>query len=47
MYYVDPLLKSIVPNKGPLSGGTISNLTGRGYAQEGICNMTVRYGPIQ
>lgn len=27
-YYVDPSIKSITPNKGPIKGGTISKLIG-------------------
>jgi hypothetical protein len=27
-YYIDPTIKSITPNKGPLRGGTISRLVG-------------------
>lgn len=47
MYYIDPTIKSITPNLGPLKGGTISNLLGEGFAQEGVCNVTVRYGQYQ
>jgi hypothetical protein len=46
IYYIDPVIKSISPNKGPLRGGTISRLVGKGFDQEGVCNMTVRYGGI-
>jgi hypothetical protein len=31
IYYIDPVIKSITPNKGPLRGGTISKLTGKGF----------------
>lgn len=46
-YYVDPSIKSISPNLGPLKGGTVSRISGEGFAQDGVCNFTVRYGPIQ
>lgn len=46
-YYIDPVIKSVTPNKGPLRGGTVSRLFGSGFNQEGVCNVTVRYGPIQ
>lgn len=32
VYYVDPTIKSVTPNKGPLEGGTVSLLTGKGFA---------------
>jgi hypothetical protein len=47
IYYIDPVIKSVTPNKGPLRGGTFSSLVGKGFNQEGVCNMTVRYGAIQ
>lgn len=43
-YYIDPTIKSITPFLGPIRGGTHSKLRGEGFAQEGVCNMTVRYG---
>lgn len=43
-YYIDPTIKSIVPFLGPVRGNTTSILTGEGFTQEGVCNMTVRYG---
>jgi hypothetical protein len=47
-YYWDPVLKSILPNKGPMRGGTKSVLESKGgFKQEGACNTTVRYGPFQ
>jgi len=46
-YYWDPTLKSVQPNKGPLRGGTASFLEGKGFKQEGACNVTVRYGAVQ
>jgi hypothetical protein len=31
-YYVDPIFRSITPNLGPLSGGTLSKIEGTGFA---------------
>ena len=31
IYYIDPVIKSITPNRGPLRGGTISRLVGSGF----------------
>jgi IPT/TIG domain len=45
-YYIDPTIKSITPNIGPLSGGTVSKISGNGFAQDGVCNVTVRYGAL-
>jgi hypothetical protein len=47
VYYTDPTIKSITPNIGPLKGNTTSKLVGLGFAQEGVCNVTVRYGQYQ
>ncbi len=47
IYYVDPFIWQVHPHKGPLKGGTVSKLTGHLFDQEGSCNVTVRYGPIQ
>lgn len=46
-YYWDNPVKSVWPNKGPLRGGTKSLVEGRGFKQEGACNVTVRYGAYQ
>ena len=46
-YYVDPVIRSVTPNLGPMKGGTISKLSGYGFAQDEVCNVTVRYGPFQ
>jgi len=47
VYYIDPQIKSVTPNKGPLRGCTVSQLFGKGFNQEGVCNVTVRYGAMQ
>jgi len=47
IYYIDPSIKSITPYLGPLRGGTFSKIKGEGFAQEGVCNVTVRYGQYQ
>lgn len=44
IYYIDPSIKSITPGLGPLKGNTSSMIKGLGFAQEGVCNVTVRYG---
>jgi len=31
IYYIDPTIKSITPNKGPMKGGTVSKLVGKGF----------------
>ncbi len=31
-YYVDPVIKAVAPNLGPISGGTVSKLLGSGFA---------------
>jgi hypothetical protein len=46
-YYIDPQIRNITPNRGPLRGGTVSKIAGKGFNQEGVCNVTVRYGAIQ
>ena len=46
-YYIDPQMASITPNNGPMKGNTSSHILGSGFAQEGVCNVTVRYGTFQ
>jgi hypothetical protein len=31
IYYRDPIIESITPNKGPVRGGTVSKLIGSGF----------------
>ena len=45
-YYWDQSIRSVLPNKGPLKGGTKSMIEGKGFRQEGACNVTVRYGAV-
>jgi len=46
-YYNQHRLKSLAPNKGPLTGKTSVNITGEHFVQEGVCNVTVRYGTTE
>ncbi len=46
-YYIDPPITAVTPNKGPLKGGTVSKVFGKGFQQDGVCNVTVRYGAVQ
>jgi len=43
-YYREPIISSISPPRGPISGGTKSIIKGKGFNQTGICVPTVRYG---
>lgn len=45
-YYVNPQIKGVTPNIGPMKGGTQVKILGEGFTQDGVCNLTVRYGPI-
>ena len=45
-YYVDPVMRSVSPNLGPLKGNTVSKIFGEGFAQDGVCNLTIRYGSM-
>jgi len=31
IYYIDPTISSVTPNKGPCRGGTFSHLAGKGF----------------
>jgi|DEB0MinimDraft_12_1074336.scaffolds.fasta_scaffold02929_8 hypothetical protein len=42
-YYRQPKISSISPWTGPLSGGTVSTVTGHGFNQTNICNFVVRF----
>lgn len=43
-YYKDPTHVGIVPDSGPISGGTIVQVRGHGFCQDGVCNRTARFG---
>lgn len=45
-YYKDPDITDITPNLGPVDGGTEITITGYGFSQPSICNLTVRFGNI-
>lgn len=46
-YYKDPTLQDIVPDSGPIKGGTTIAIKGRGFNQEGACNKTVRFATFE
>lgn len=46
-YYKDPIISKLEPNRGPTRGGTVSKVTGEGFAQYGACNKTARYSVFE
>lgn len=47
-YYPDPEILSVVESeRGPVDGGTISHLGGRGFKHENVCNLKIRYGALE
>ena len=47
-YYPDPEISAVLnSNMGPVSGGTNSTLTGRGFKHENDCNLKIRYGALE
>ena len=46
-YYKEATITSIVPSGGPISGGTIVNITGKNLRPDCACNVTVRFGSYQ
>ena len=47
-YYPDPEIRAIVDaDKGPVTGNTQSNIHGRGFKHENICNLKIRYGALE
>lgn len=47
-YYPDPEISSVSDsNMGPVSGGTNSSITGRGFKHENVCNLKIRYGALE
>lgn len=43
-YYVQPVIDSISPSKGPMEGGTNSIIRGQHFNQSNFCEFVVRYG---
>jgi len=46
-YYKDPKISDITPDSGPIHGGTITSIKGKGFNQEGACNKTVRFATFE
>jgi hypothetical protein len=46
-YYKDPKMTDLIPNSGPLSGGTKVKVFGSGFSQEAACNRTVRFSVFE
>ena len=47
-YYHDPeIINTRDSNIGPVSGGTLSILEGRGFTNPNVCNLKVRYGALE
>jgi hypothetical protein len=47
IYYKEAKVTAVNPNKGPIKGGTLTRISGKGFVQEGVCNMTVRFATDQ
>jgi len=47
LYYDEPVINSVTPWLGPVSGGTAVTIEGTGYNQTNVCDLTVRFGPAQ
>ena len=43
-YYEQPQIESVSPWLGPMIGNTDSVITGKGFKQDNICDLKVRYG---
>jgi hypothetical protein len=46
-YYKYSTLYDIVPNMGPIRGGTNVTIVGKGFNQPGACNKTARFAVIE
>lgn len=46
-YYEFQSLSRIYPKSGPIEGGTLSYISGEHFKQEGVCNVTVRFGSTE
>jgi len=47
-YYPDPEISAVKDSpRGPVEGGTLSHLIGRGFKHENVCNLKIRYGALE
>ena len=47
-YYPDPEITAVLDSPlGPVEGGTDSNVMGRGFKHENVCNLKIRYGALE
>ena len=46
-YYKEVTIRSVVPPGGPIEGGTLVAIGGKGFKPECACNVTVRFGTFQ
>ena len=46
-YYKDPQILELIPNSGPISGGTHVKVVGTGFNQEGACNKIGRFAVFE
>lgn len=43
-YYKQPVIQSISPSFGPIAGGTVTAVRGKGFADSKICDFRARFG---
>lgn len=47
-YYPDPEILQVLDSpRGPVSGGTDSQLVGQGFKHDNVCNLKIRYGALE
>ena len=46
-YYKDPQVLDIQPSSGPVKGGTIVKIVGKGFNCDGSCNKTTRFSVFE
>lgn len=46
-YYKEVSISSVIPSGGPIDGGTIVKIIGKGFKPACACNVTVRFGTFQ
>lgn len=47
-YYTDPQIDAVQNEaRGPITGNTVSTLSGQGFKQANLCNLKVRYGALE